>query len=1533
MKKCFFVAALLIIAVTVFSKTGRGFTVEYSRLSDSEMLLDFNVADFIVTTVEKGGISYSVIKGAGSVFTVDEGYAEIPYHATAVQLKEDRNVEMKYSFDGYEDIELKYPLLPSRGIISRSQKIDEIPYRIADGSVKNEWYPGKIAEITDPFIMRDVRGTNIIVYPYQYNFASKTLRIYKNLRISLIENDSEPVNPVTVKPKQVFPEMSGMYKSIFLNYNETKALPIGGHGEILVIYTPNNGGLAAIQPWIDWKRQKGFTVHTLEKPNGTDLYVTQDIKNQYLLNTNILYAQIVGDFPNLKSQVLNSVTSTTGAQDPMLGCTVGSDQYIDVLVGRFSVSSEAELTNQINKAINYEKNPTPSGTWYEKGLGIASNEGAGSGDDGEGDQAHSDIIINYKQLPFTYASVSTAYQANNVTKATILGYVNNGRSIINYTGHGSYDCFQSIYGGYLYDTDVATLTNGDMLPFVVSVACLVGNVEYASKPCFAESWLRKTNGGAVGGWFSSISQPWLPPMKAQDYYNDIIKGGYDYSSQPGDGINVTEQRTTVGTVCCNASNLMLQEAPTDAATKDTQEAWIIFGDVSLQLRTDPPKLLTVSNTSVTVGVPFTTNIKAAGSNFQNALVSLYQNGNTYAGFTDASGNVTISQSLVADAAKLTVTGFNTETKFLDITVSTGTTPPPTPTLLSPSNSGGTTDQTPTFEWSNVGGTSYTIQVDNNSNFSSPEVNQTVAAITYTPSSNLAYGTYYWRVLATNSYGSSSYSSAWTVNIGAAPGTPTLASPSNGSSTGDMTPTFDWNDVSGATSYTILVDNNSDFSSPEINQNPTSSTYTPSANLNYGTYYWKVLANNTYGPGSYSATWTVSVVEAAMSLPLYENFNAGTTLPAGWKIVDNQGNGQVWQFGTHTSGLSGADGNYAYLNSDAYGSGNSQNADLVTPLIDMTGATNITLAFSHYFRSYTGSSATLSYSINGGTNWTVIQSWSATSANPASFSQVIAAVANQPQVKFKWNYTGTWGYYWDIDNISITTETVSYPPVVSTQAANSVSVEEAVLNGTVNANGYSTTVTFEYGLTTSYGSSVAAVPGTVTGTSNTAVSANLTGLSENTTYNYRIKAVNSEGTSYGSNMTFKTESAPVLPDPPKELAAVANGANVSLSWEAPDFEEPDTFADSFEEYSDFALTFANWTQIDGDGGTAYGSTDADFTNESYIGSYIIFNPSQTTPALTGAWAPRTGSKYAACFAVLAASAPNNDWLITPQLLLGSGYSFSFYAKSIKMDWGADRFKVGISTTGTAQGDFTIISAGSYVESTASWAQYSYDLSAYAGQTVYLAITCVSNDSFVLAIDDISVNNAKGEPVFSQDFEEVEDNRVYGRSVYRGKEPPKADLESQPRTTRANLSGYKVYRNGSSIATIANPATLTYNDNGLSNGSYSYYVTATYTDPVTESGPSNAEEVEISASVIPGIPSNIVTSMAGSNIVIDWDDSADATNYDVYSSSDPNGTFTFEANVTTSQYSVEYSATKKFYYIVSKNATKDNTIKLETERPLK
>ncbi len=104
---------------------------------------------------------------------------------------------------------------------------------------------------------------------------------------------------------------------------------------------------------------------------------------------------------------------------------------------------------------------------------------------------------------------------------------------------------------------------------------------------------------------------------------------------------------------------------------------------------------------------------------------------------------------------------------------------------------------------------------------------------------------------------------------------------------------------------------------------------------------------------------------------------------------------------------------------------------------------------------------------------------------------------------------------------MTFTTVSGPPVVTTSSSTGITNTGATLNGTVNANNQSTTATFEYGTTAAYGSTITIDQGTLSGVTNYAVTSTISGLTPNTTYHYRLVAVNGSGTSYGADATFST----------------------------------------------------------------------------------------------------------------------------------------------------------------------------------------------------------------------------------------------------------------------------------------------------------------------------------------------------------------------------------------------------------------------------
>jgi hypothetical protein len=112
-----------------------------------------------------------------------------------------------------------------------------------------------------------------------------------------------------------------------------------------------------------------------------------------------------------------------------------------------------------------------------------------------------------------------------------------------------------------------------------------------------------------------------------------------------------------------------------------------------------------------------------------------------------------------------------------------------------------------------------------------------------------------------------------------------------------------------------------------------------------------------------------------------------------------------------------------------------------------------------------------------------------------------------------------------DDLTFTTSAIA--PTATTDAATLVTSTGATLNGTVNAHNDSSTVTFEYGLDTTYGTTATATQSPVTGTTDTAVSKTITGLTPNTTYHFRVVATNSAGPTNGSDLTFTTSVAPTV----------------------------------------------------------------------------------------------------------------------------------------------------------------------------------------------------------------------------------------------------------------------------------------------------------------------------------------------------------------------------------------------------------------------
>ncbi|MFY1689593.1 S8 family serine peptidase [Plantactinospora sp. WMMB782] len=175
--------------------------------------------------------------------------------------------------------------------------------------------------------------------------------------------------------------------------------------------------------------------------------------------------------------------------------------------------------------------------------------------------------------------------------------------------------------------------------------------------------------------------------------------------------------------------------------------------------------------------------------------------------------------------------------------------------------------------------------------------------------------------------------------------------------------------------------------------------------------------------------TAAGYTAGISDPLLTESFDGTSAPAGWSVVNRTDSGG-WAFDDPAgrTNLTGGTGNFAIVDSDALGSGNTQDTDLVTPPLDLSGTGAPLLRFNSDWRAVgISDTADVDVSTDGGGNWTNVWHQTVSRRGPRVEEVPLDAAAGASDVRVRFRFNGTFAWWWQVDNVALVNRTCTPKP--------------------------------------------------------------------------------------------------------------------------------------------------------------------------------------------------------------------------------------------------------------------------------------------------------------------------------------------------------------------------------------------------------------------------------------------------------------------------------------------------------------------------
>ncbi|MFA6923623.1 MAG: C25 family cysteine peptidase [Bacteroidales bacterium] len=464
-----------------------------------------------------GNFTEIFIDGYGSSNIIGEPKLPVLKKIIEIPLCDEFNIDIiNYSIKEYDlkNLGIVNPIMPAQPPSSKGDDPSKKQFEFkSDVYRKNEFIKNDLVKIIPLGIMRGVRIARLEISPVIYNPVQNIIKVYENIevKINFINTDIPKTNKL--RRNSYSPFFESAFRQ-FANHIDFTSSDINfSKYPIKYVIVSDPEFQTILQPFVQWKTKKGFTVieaYTNNPAVGSDTTSIRNyLKGLYEAGTAIApsptFVLFVGDV----AQIPSFKGKTGGHSTDLYYCEYTGDDLPEVFYGRFSANDTLELKPQINKTLEYEQYLMSNPSFLSNSVLIAGNDDSYGPVNGNGqiNYAHNIYVNPSNNLnPHVYLYPNSADSTANILQRT-----NNGACIINYTGHGDIDRWtEPAFTSF----DVSGLTNAGKYPLMIGNCCLSNKFDELS--CFGETLMRADNKGAIGYIGASDFSYWN-----EDYYFSV----------------------------------------------------------------------------------------------------------------------------------------------------------------------------------------------------------------------------------------------------------------------------------------------------------------------------------------------------------------------------------------------------------------------------------------------------------------------------------------------------------------------------------------------------------------------------------------------------------------------------------------------------------------------------------------------------------------------------------------------------------------------------------------------------------------------------------------------------------------------------------------------------------------------------------------------------------------------------------------------------------------------------------------------------